>query len=137
MSKQKVMVFGVFDLLHDGHIYFINEAAKLGELTIVVTPDQIVEHTKGAVPAESIDMRVTNLKKKFQEHKIVHGDASEGTWSVLHTHKPDIIALGYDQRGLKSALKKHFAKSGKGYKLIEIGAHFPEKYKSSIKRQAK
>ena len=36
----KVMATGVFDILHLGHLYFLQEAKKLGEELIVVATNQ-------------------------------------------------------------------------------------------------
>lgn len=34
-GKKVVLVHGVFDILHIGHLYFLNEAKKLGDILIV------------------------------------------------------------------------------------------------------
>ena len=46
--ETKVMVFGTFDRLHDGHRFFLREAEKLGTtLFIVVARDSmVVTHKK-------------------------------------------------------------------------------------------
>jgi FAD synthetase len=39
----KVMIFGTFDLLHEGHQFFIREAKKVGgQLIIVLAHDQTI-----------------------------------------------------------------------------------------------
>ncbi|PKK81324.1 MAG: FAD synthase, partial [Thermoplasmata archaeon HGW-Thermoplasmata-2] len=43
----KVMASGVFDILHMGHIYFLEEARKLGDrLAVVVACDATVRKLK-------------------------------------------------------------------------------------------
>ena len=43
-----VMTNGCFDLLHAGHVFFLNEAAKLGdELWVMVNSDKSVKRLKG------------------------------------------------------------------------------------------
>ena len=37
--KKKVLIAGTFDILHPGHIYLIQEAAKLGDVYVVVATD--------------------------------------------------------------------------------------------------
>ena len=45
---KKVLVFGTFDILPPGHLYFLREAKKHGEhLTVVVTPSAVVKQLKG------------------------------------------------------------------------------------------
>ncbi|MBI3261455.1 adenylyltransferase/cytidyltransferase family protein, partial [Candidatus Berkelbacteria bacterium] len=39
---KRVLAAGVFDVFHAGHLYFLNEARKLGdELTVIVTSDSV------------------------------------------------------------------------------------------------
>jgi len=37
---KKVLIAGTFDLIHPGHIYLINEAAKLGDVYVIVATDK-------------------------------------------------------------------------------------------------
>lgn len=46
----KVFVSGCFDMLHSGHIVFLNEAAKLGDLYVSVGNDKAVQQLKGKPP---------------------------------------------------------------------------------------
>ena len=41
---KKVMAVGVFDLLHAGHLHYLEQAKSLGDhLTVVVAHDQLLE----------------------------------------------------------------------------------------------
>ena len=44
------MAFGTFDLLHPGHINFLNQAKKHGQLIIVIARDKTVKEVKGKLP---------------------------------------------------------------------------------------
>lgn len=46
----KVMVTGCFDLLHSGHVAFLKEAARLGDLYVCIGSDENVAHLKGRYP---------------------------------------------------------------------------------------
>jgi len=46
MREKKVLVSGCFDLLHAGHIAFLNEAASYGRLYISVGTDKNLELLK-------------------------------------------------------------------------------------------
>jgi len=46
MTK-KVIVSGCFDLLHSGHVAFLNEAAKLGEVHLCIGNDENIHQLKG------------------------------------------------------------------------------------------
>jgi len=46
-KRRFVLTNGAFDLLHPGHIHFLNEAAKLGELFVALNSDRSVRALKG------------------------------------------------------------------------------------------
>ncbi|MFX0001124.1 MAG: adenylyltransferase/cytidyltransferase family protein, partial [Candidatus Hodarchaeota archaeon] len=60
--KKKVMIAGTFDLIHAGHIYLINEAAKLGDVYVVVATDKNRELFSGERPIVSQEQRLEIIK---------------------------------------------------------------------------
>ena len=50
MSQKKVFVSGCFDLLHSGHIRFLEEAAAYGDVYVGIGSDQTVRQLKGRYP---------------------------------------------------------------------------------------
>ncbi|MHA1472399.1 MAG: adenylyltransferase/cytidyltransferase family protein, partial [Promethearchaeota archaeon] len=44
------MVAGTFDILHPGHLYLINEAAKMGDVYVIVATDKNREIYSGTTP---------------------------------------------------------------------------------------
>ncbi len=104
----KVMVFGVFDGLHKGHQFFLEQAKKLGtDLIIVVTIDKVVEELKNKVPRFNLKKRIEDLRQLAITNKIVSGDEKNGSWKIIKKFKPDIIALGYDQKDLALNLSQY------------------------------
>lgn len=105
-ENKKVFIFGVFDGLHEGHRFFINEALKLsGDLTISVAQDNYVEKYKGKIPKNSLSARIAKIKEVYPRANIISGDVKINTWTGINKSKPDIIFLGYDQNNLKKALE--------------------------------
>ncbi len=47
---KKVFVSGCFDLLHSGHVAFLQEAARLGDLYVCIGSDENVRQLKGRYP---------------------------------------------------------------------------------------
>jgi cytidyltransferase-like protein len=132
-QKKKVLVFGVFDRLHAGHHFFLEEAAKEGELlTIVVTPDHAVNILKNRAPKESAELRIKNLKQYFPKAVILEGDKTPGAWNILESEKPDVIALGYDQENLRSALLSYYKGRGLAPSLVTITPHRGEELHTSL-----
>lgn len=107
MQKKKVLVFGAFDVIHDGHRYFLDEAKKHGDyLIVVVARDSTVIKLKGHMPERPLPNRIQALKKENIADFISPGDIIIGNWKIIGRLKPDIICLGYDQTELKQELLK-------------------------------
>lgn len=118
-----VLVFGVFDGLHDGHKYFLTEAGKLGDnLHICVASDEYVQDFKNKIPKHNIEERKMAIGE-FLPKAILHsGDKEIGKWNIFQSIMPDVIALGYDQKGLEEALvRSGFLKTNT--RLVHMDEH--------------
>jgi FAD synthetase len=129
---KKVMVFGVFDLLHPGHISFLKQAKKLGNFLVVsVARDANVKKIKKKLPVFDEKKRLANLKRLKLANKFVLG-ALKDPWPHIKKEKPDIIALGYDQGSYIDVVKlKSIAK------IVRLRPFRPEVFKSSLMRKKK
>ncbi|MDB5204073.1 MAG: cytidyltransferase-related domain [Candidatus Taylorbacteria bacterium] len=103
-NSKKVLVFGTFDRLHPGHLYFLTEAKKLGHLYISVSSDESALQRKGKNPIHNIKERMEALRQLNIAVEVLEGDKTLNEWTAIKIAKPDIIALGFDQYGLKTAL---------------------------------
>lgn len=131
---KKVLVFGVFDKLHPGHHYFLESARALGdELMAVVARDTTVFELKKKTPRDSETARINALIALSNVSQASLGDLDLGTYQVLQDYSPHIIALGYDQSGLKFDLERRMSEGLlPRYELVVIDSHKPEMYKSSL-----
>ena len=100
------MAVGVFDLLHAGHLHYVEQAKSLGdELIVVVAHDDTVRKQKHE-PVTNQELRrrmVEGLKPV--DKAIVGNPPSEPIFDILNIVKPDIIALGYDQKHSRDSIK--------------------------------
>ena len=133
----KVMVFGVFDGLHEGHKFFLEEALRsLGEeglLVVVVARDSVVKKLKNKLPQWHELKRKEIVQQFMSDAQVVLGDTEQGSYDVIKTHLPDMLCLGYDQAVLAGDLRAKM-KEGKipTIPIIILKAHKPEQYKSSL-----
>ncbi len=128
----RVMGFGTFDMLHPGHLFFLENLKKLGDqLIIVVARDSNVKKIKGHSPKLSEDKRIEAIKKTSIPNLVVLGSERD-FHQVIKDHKPDILGFGYDQQVDLKAIEKDFP----GLKYVKIKAHHPEKYKSSLLKKS-
>lgn len=101
MANRKVVIFGVFDGIHDGHRYFIKEAKKFGnQLVAIVARDSVVQYFKNKSPLNNEVSRIDSLLKLEDIDLVLLGDPKHSTYNVLKELNPDVICLGYDQKDL-------------------------------------
>lgn len=112
--KRIIVVFGIFDGIHNGHRDFFQQARKYGdELTAIVGRDKMSELLKNKIPNHSETERVDLVAKEKLVDKAVLGDEKLSTYSVLSSIKPKVICLGYDQQKLGEDLQEWIQKSNK------------------------
>ena len=89
------MAQGTFDILHPGHIYYLEKSAELGEkLVVVVARDSRVKDRKDIYFDEKERKRMLEALEAVD--KAVLG--SEGDiYSTVRQVDPDVITIGYDQ----------------------------------------
>ena len=115
----KVMASGVFDILHPGHLHFLEEARKLGdELVVVVATDNTVRQRKHE-PITPQDMRLKMIAALRIVDKAVLGHDGD-IFKIVEEMKPDIIALGFDQAYAEEELQGELAKRGLDVKLVRL-----------------
>jgi len=100
MNKQtkKVFVSGCFDLLHSGHIAFLQEAARFGDLYVALGSDRTVYELKGRRPINSEAERLYMMKAVswVKDAFISDGSGMLDFLPVLDEVKPDIFIVNSD-----------------------------------------
>ena len=135
-APKKVMCFGTFDLLHEGHKFYLSEAKKLGDfLVVVVARDETVSEFKQQMPVHNEKERVHNLQQLEIADKVVLGNPGDKL-KVVEDEKPQIICLGYDQTFFTDRIREKLQQRGLAVEVVRLPAYKPEVYKSSlIKKQ--
>ena len=118
----RVMAVGVFDLLHAGHLHYLEQAKSLGDhLTVIVAHDDTVRMRKHE-PVTSQDLRqrmVAGLKPV--DHAMVGNPPTVPMYDILPVVEPDIIALGYDQEHAETAIRSGLDERGfSNIKLVRV-----------------
>ncbi|MDW5552098.1 MULTISPECIES: adenylyltransferase/cytidyltransferase family protein [Methanosarcina] len=114
----RILATGTFDLLHPGHIYFLTQARALGdELFVIVARDSNVTHKpKPVVPEEQ---RLEMVSALGIVDKALLGSEKD-MFEPLKQIRPDIIALGYDQRFDAEILEKELDKRGLPANVVRV-----------------
>jgi FAD synthetase len=139
--KQVVLASGVFDLLHLGHVKFLEEAKKAGgrnaELIVIVARDSTVEKRKGHKPIMPENQRRALVEALKVVDEAILGYEDFNMEKVIEKIKPDIIAIGHDQDGIEKAVKDYLEKSGLNIKVVKISKFEEDELDSSSKIKQK
>ena len=136
-SQEKlVVIFGCFDLFHEGHKNFIQQASAYGKVIALVTRDSILEKLKKRSPCQAQEIRLKNMQEFAEIYLAILGDEKMGTYEVLQKYKPNLICLGYDQHGLFNDLQKRMS-NGQLQKIpmLFMQPHQENVYHTSIIRE--
>ena len=109
----RVMAVGVFDLLHAGHLHYLEQAKALGgHLTVVVAHDDTVRKRKHE-PVTGMELRqrmVAGLKPV--DEALIGSPPSQPIFDIVEIVNPDIIALGYDQEHAETWIRNELDSRG-------------------------
>jgi len=107
----RVMASGVFDILHTGHISYLEQAKTYGdELVVVVACDETVRKRKHEpITPETMRVRIVSSLKAVDRAVIGRGG---DMFAILEEIRPDIIVLGFDQTFTEEDLQKELKERG-------------------------
>lgn len=131
-SPKIVMAFGTFDYFHAGHENYLKQAKELGDtLIVVIARDDTTSKIKGEKPCNPERKRLRDVMACKFVDKAVLGNTDD-KYKIIKKHKPNIIALGYDQFVFTHGLNKFFIKEKLDIKIVRTLAFKPETFKSSL-----
>jgi len=121
---KKVIVWGKFDGLHDGHLEFLRRAGELGdELYVVVIPDRKVQENSGMLPREVAGNRKEKLCGLDFVSNVYIDCLDDGLNSVLNL-KPDVFVFGHDQMTQwEERLQKYLSSNGLFPEYVYLGVY--------------
>lgn len=129
---KRVLVFGTFDIFHEGHRDFFRQARKYGDfLCAVVARDATVVEVKGIPPQNDEQIRLATLKNSGLVDEVMLGNLDD-KYEAIKKYAPDVICLGYDQKFFIDNLRDSLLKMGLDKTEIKkLKPYYPKKYKSS------
>ena len=132
--ETRIMIFGTFDGLHQGHLNFFKQAKKLAKkpfLIVSVARDQNVKKIKGKFPNLKERERMHLIKKIKFVDKVVLSGLKRYIPHIIKEY-PDIIALGYDQKAYVKNLKKDLKNKGLMVKVARLKPYKEKIYKNDL-----
>ena len=118
----RVMASGVFDIVHSGHLHYLQEARRLGdELVVVVATDATVRRRKHEpIIPEKMRLELVSALKPV-DAAVLGGEGD--MFAVVENVRPDIIAIGYDQDFDEKKVEESLRKRGLNVKVVRVGAN--------------
>jgi len=115
----RVLATGTFELLHPGHLLYLEEAKKLGDELFVIVGRDITVRKRKRTPIIPEEQRLQMVSALRVVDKAMLGSEKD-IYEPLYTIKPDIIALGYDQDFDEEELECGLRERGFNTKVIRI-----------------
>ncbi|MFQ5762345.1 MAG: adenylyltransferase/cytidyltransferase family protein [Candidatus Bathyarchaeia archaeon] len=139
--KTRVIASGVFDLIHYGHLKFLEKAKEVGgpdaELIVVVARDATVRKMKGAAPVLPEEQRCAIVEALKPVDLAILGHETLNIPAIIEAYKPDIIALGYDQAEIERKVLDYLKNAQLSTRVVMVGHFGTEDLDSSTKIKRK
>jgi FAD synthetase len=135
--RKVVLATGVFDLLHLGHVRFLEESKRRGgpgaRLVVVVASDKTVFRRKGRKPILPEDQRRELVASLRTVDRAILGHDNLDMLGTLKEVKPDIICVGYDQKEITKSARSVLKSEGLEIPIVQIPEFGPDGLNSSSK----
>ena len=136
-----MLATGVFDLLHLGHLRFLEESKRKGgpgsKLVVVVARDKTVLRRKGKGPLFPEDQRRELVAALRVVDRAILGREEIDLLGILQEVKPDLVCVGYDQDEIRAAVTQIINKQGLPIRVIRIRRFGPIGFNSSSKLKSR
>ncbi|SEV86582.1 adenylyltransferase/cytidyltransferase family protein [Natrinema salifodinae] len=118
-----VIAQGTFDILHPGHVHYLEEAAAMGdELVVIVARKANVDHKEKPICPATQRRDVVGALAAVDEAILGH---EEDIFVPIEELDPDVIALGHDQHHDDAAIEAELERRGIDCEVRRAGAREP------------
>jgi FAD synthetase len=126
---KRVVATGTFDILHPGHLYYLEQSRKLGdELHVIVARDSNVRHKPHPIiPEEQRRRMVAALR--CVDHAVL-GDLTD-MFRPIEEIRPAIITIGFNQHFDEEKLRQQLASRRLSAEIVRIGKYGDDELCSS------
>lgn len=104
----KVITYGTFDLLHEGHYRLLQRARQLGDYLIVGVTSEEYDQARGKLNVmDSLMTRIENVKKTGFADEIIVEESQGQKFRDIKKYNIDIFTVGSDWTGKFDYLKDY------------------------------
>ncbi|MBB6478629.1 adenylyltransferase/cytidyltransferase family protein [Spirochaeta isovalerica] len=131
-----VLVFGTFDVIHPGHIYFLQKAAAEGDrLVAVIARDRFVLKTKKRNPVHGEEERISHIMQSGLVDEAFLSDEVTGTYGVVEKVNPQVVCFGHDQHKLAESFTQWISNNDKKIQIVTIEPYKRDRYSSTLRNK--
>lgn len=87
---------GTFDLIHSGHVNFLNRCADFGSVVVSLNTDEFIEAYKGKAPVMTYAEREAVLMGLRAVFDVVPNSGNADSRIAIDAVRPDVVAIGSD-----------------------------------------
>ena len=129
-----VMCLGTFDILHLGHLHYLEQAKKYGDyLIVVIARDETKKKQKKKTIFNEQERRDLVEQLRIVDEAVL--GYPENHLKVILEKRPDVICLGYDHSISEKELKQKLLVLGLNTQVVRAKPFHPEKNKSGKIKQ--
>jgi len=126
---KRVVATGTFDLLHTGHLFYLEESRRLGdELFVIVARDANVKHKPKPVVPEDQRLKMVAALKPV-DHAVL-GDLHD-MFRPIEEIRPAVITIGFNQHFDEEKLRSELGARNLSCEVVRIGKYSEDMYCSS------
>ena len=119
-----VVAQGTFDLLHPGHVHYLEDAAAMGEeLWVIVARSRNVTHKRPPVVPEGQRRELVGALEAVDRAILGH---QEDIFVPIEEIDPDVIVLGHDQHHEEGDIERALADRGITCEVRRASPRTPE-----------
>lgn len=133
LEGKKVLVGGCFDIIHIGHIQFLQQAKKQGDILIVaLESDKFIRKKKNREPFHTQKERAEILSRIVDVDRIVllpYFEKEAEYDQLVVTVRPHVIAVSENDAFIE---KKQQQAKRVGGKVVTVLSHIPQKASQNL-----
>jgi FAD synthetase len=138
---KRILVMGSFDIIHPGHIFLLKEAAKLGDVYVIVGRDSTITRVKKQPPILPENERLELIQAiRYVKFATLGNEGTDFLAKPLEL-KPDIILLGPNQNVDPEKLKQQLVERNhpeiQVFRLEDLYQKYELSSSSAIKEKIK
>ena len=126
---KRIVATGTFDILHTGHLYYLEESRRLGdELYVIVARDINVKHKPRPVVPEEQRLKMVAALKPV-DHAVL-GDLTD-MFRPVREIQPSVITIGFNQHFDEEKLQAELHARNISCDVVRIGKYSGDTYCST------